>query len=56
MARLVDAALRDIESDDGIQAGELIQIIGTLAIDDDRRIPTSRILDASRQAARLGQT
>jgi predicted anti-sigma-YlaC factor YlaD len=56
MVRLAGTALSDIQSDDGIQAGELLQLIGTLDIDTERRIPTSRILAVSRQAARLGRS
>jgi hypothetical protein len=56
IARLVGSALSDIQSDDGIQAGELLQLISVLDIDTDRRVSTSRLLAISRQTARLGRS
>jgi len=56
MAGLVRDALSSIRTDDGIQVGELLHVVQALDIDTERRIPTSRILSVSRQAARLGNS
>ncbi len=44
--------LIEIETDDGIQAGELLQLLESMAVDSDRSIPTSRILSYSRSEGR----
>ncbi|NIM52835.1 MAG: hypothetical protein GTN62_15285 [Gemmatimonadales bacterium] len=55
-ATAVGAALSEIRSDDGIQAGELLRLVATLDIEPGRRIPTARILAISGGAARLGRS
>ena len=56
LVALTREALSRMQTDDGITAGELIQLIGDLDIDTERRISTSRILAVSRQATRLGRS
>jgi len=52
----VEAALSEIDSADGIQAGELLQAIGAMNISPDRRIATAHILAISRGVARPGRS
>jgi len=56
MADLLREALAGIQTADGVQAGELLQLMRGLDIDTERRISTSRILAVSRQATRLGRS
>lgn len=56
MMALIREHLADIQANDGIQAGELLQVVRSLDIETDRRISTSRILAVSRQAASLGSS
>jgi hypothetical protein len=55
-ATALETALSTIESDDGIQAGELLRLIEALDINPEKRISTSRILAISRGAARRGRS
>jgi len=51
-----EAAFTRIDDGDGVQAGELLDLIDALNIDPERRIPTTRILSISRRAGRLGRS
>lgn len=56
MASLMAEALAALDTNDGIQIGEVLDVIDGLKLDVERRISTSRLLAVSRNAARLGRS
>ncbi|UCG84745.1 MAG: zf-HC2 domain-containing protein [Gemmatimonadota bacterium] len=55
-ATAAEAALSGIDSADGIQAGELLQVLAALDINPDRRIATARILGLYRRETLPGRS
>ncbi|UCC47611.1 MAG: zf-HC2 domain-containing protein [Gemmatimonadota bacterium] len=49
-ATALSDALAEVGTEDGIQAGELLRLLGALDLDPERRIPTARILAIARGA------
>lgn len=55
-ATAAEAAISQVDVDDGLQAGELLQVMAALDLNPERRIATARILELSRGVARQGRS
>jgi hypothetical protein len=53
MVSALRGTLEGIEAENGVQAGELSQLLEDLDVDSERRVPTARILALFRGSVRL---